>query len=62
MPWPGLDTPVTVDVQLERGVENLPLALAAMDSTGKKLSQADLIRNYMLMDLRPKQQATLNAA
>ncbi len=27
-----------------------------MNSTGKKLSQADLIRNYVLMDLPPKQQ------
>ncbi len=30
-----------------------------MNSTGKKLSQADLIRNYVLMDLPPKEQETV---
>jgi predicted transport protein len=33
-----------------------------MNSTGKKLSQADLIRNYVLMDLPPKQQEKVYTA
>ncbi len=55
----GLDKLVVVDVQLQRGVDNPQLVFEAMNSTGKKLSQADLIRNYVLMDLPPKQQEKL---
>ena len=47
----GLEKLVVVDVSLERGVDNPQLVFEAMNSTGKKLSQADLIRNFMLMDL-----------
>ncbi|NEW28362.1 DUF262 and DUF1524 domain-containing protein [Nocardia cyriacigeorgica] len=55
----GLDKLMVVDVKLERGVDNPQLVFEAMNSTGKKLSQADLIRNYVLMDLPPKQQEKL---
>lgn len=55
----GLDKLVVVDVKLERGVDNPQLVFEAMNSTGKKLSQADLIRNYVLMDLPPRQQEKL---
>ncbi|KAF0847538.1 DUF262 and DUF1524 domain-containing protein [Nocardia caishijiensis] len=58
----GLDKLVVVDVKLERGVDNPQLVFEAMNSTGKKLSQADLIRNYVLMDLPPKQQEKLYTA
>lgn len=58
----GLDKLVVVDVELERGVDNPQLVFEAMNSTGKKLSQADLIRNYVLMDLPPKQQEKLYSA
>jgi uncharacterized protein with ParB-like and HNH nuclease domain len=58
----GLDKLVVVDVKLERGVDNPQLVFEAMNSTGKKLSQADLIRNYVLMDLSPKQQEKLYSA
>ncbi|MGO1736958.1 MAG: GmrSD restriction endonuclease domain-containing protein [Leucobacter sp.] len=58
----GLDKLVVVDVKLERGVDNPQLVFEAMNSTGKKLSQADLIRNYVLMDLPPRQQEKLYAA
>lgn len=57
----GLDKLVVVDVKLERGVDNPQLVFEAMNSTGKKLSQADLIRNYVL-DLPPKQQEKLYSA
>lgn len=49
----GLDQLVVVDVTLTRNVDNPQLVFEAMNSTGKKLSQADLIRNYVLMDLAP---------
>lgn len=58
----GLDKLVVVDVKLERGVDNPQLVFEAMNSTGKKLSQADLIRNYVLMDLPPKQQEKVYSA
>lgn len=58
----GLDKLVVVDVKLERGVDNPQLVFEAMNSTGKRLSQADLIRNYVLMDLPTKQQENLYAA
>lgn len=58
----GLDKLVVVDVKLERGVDNPQLVFEAMNSTGKKLSQADLIRNYVLMDLPPKEQEKLYTA
>ena len=52
----GLEKLVVVDVELERGVDNPQLVFEAMNSTGKKLSQADLIRNFLLMDLEPSTQ------
>lgn len=58
----GLDKLVVVDVELQRGVDNPQLVFEAMNSTGKKLSQADLIRNYVLMDLPPKQQEKVYSA
>lgn len=58
----GLDKLVVVDVTLTRNVDNPQLVFEAMNSTGKKLSQADLIRNYVLMDLPPKEQERLYSA
>lgn len=58
----GLDKLVVVDVKLERGVDNPQLVFEAMNSTGKKLSQADLIRNYVLMDLPSKEQEQVYTA
>jgi uncharacterized protein with ParB-like and HNH nuclease domain/predicted transport protein len=58
----GLDKLVVVDVTLTRNVDNPQLVFEAMNSTGKKLSQADLIRNYVLMDLPPKAQDKLYSA
>lgn len=55
----GLDKLIVVDVKLERGVDNPQLVFEAMNSTGKKLSQADLIRNFVLMDLPTKDQTKL---
>lgn len=58
----GLDKLVVVDVTLKRDVDNPQLVFEAMNSTGKKLSQADLIRNFVLMDLPPKAQDKLYTA
>lgn len=58
----GLDKLVVVDVELTRNVDNPQLVFEAMNSTGKKLSQADLIRNYVLMDLPQKAQDKLYSA
>ncbi|MGC0273354.1 DUF262 domain-containing protein [Pseudactinotalea sp. Z1739] len=58
----GLDKLIVVDVKLERGVDNPQLVFEAMNSTGRKLSQADLIRNYVLMDLPTKQQSMIYTA
>jgi uncharacterized protein with ParB-like and HNH nuclease domain/alkylated DNA nucleotide flippase Atl1 len=55
----GLKKLIVVDVRLTRGADHPQLVFEAMNSTGKKLSQADLIRNFVLMDLSPKDQTRL---
>ncbi|MEU7993575.1 GmrSD restriction endonuclease domain-containing protein [Rothia amarae] len=55
----GLDKLVVVDVKLTRGQDDPQLVFESMNATGKKLSQADLIRNFVLMDLPPQQQNKL---
>lgn len=55
----GLDKLGVVDVHLTRGEDDPQLVFETMNSTGKKLSQADLIRNFVLMDLPPKAQTEL---
>jgi uncharacterized protein with ParB-like and HNH nuclease domain len=52
----GLNKLVVVDVKLTRGTDDPQLVFESMNSTGKKLSQADLIRNFVLMDLPPSHQ------
>jgi len=55
----GLKKLIVVDVKLTRGDDHPQLVFEAMNSTGKKLSQADLIRNFVLMDLPPQEQTRL---
>ncbi|MEQ8836387.1 MAG: DUF262 domain-containing protein, partial [Lacipirellulaceae bacterium] len=57
--WQGLAKLVVVDVALDRKLDNPQLIFESMNSTGKELSQADLIRNYVLMGLPPQQQTEL---
>jgi uncharacterized protein with ParB-like and HNH nuclease domain/predicted transport protein len=45
----GLAKLVVVDVSLNRDQDNPQLIFESMNSTGRELSQADLIRNYILM-------------
>ena len=47
----GVNKLMIVDIALERDQENPQLIFESMNSTGKALSEADLIRNYILMGL-----------
>ena len=55
----GLTKLMVVDVALSRDQDNPQLIFESMNSTGRELSQADLIRNFILMGLEPGQQAKL---
>ena len=55
----GLAKLVIVDVSLDRAHDNPQLIFESMNSTGLELSQADLVRNYILMGLEPKLQTEL---
>ena len=57
--WKGLAKLVVVDLALNRDQDNPQLIFESMNSTGKELSQADLIRNYILMGLEPELQSKL---
>ena len=55
----GLAKLVVVDIALTRDQDNPQLIFESMNSTGKELSQADLIRNFILMGLEPLLQTKL---
>lgn len=55
----GLNKLVVVDIVLSREHDNPQLIFESMNSTGKDLSQADLIRNFILMGLEPNHQTRL---
>ena len=55
----GLAKLVVVDIALNRDQDNPQLIFESMNSTGRELSQADLIRNFILMGLEPKLQTAL---
>ena len=55
----GLAKLVVVDVALNRDQDNPQLIFESMNSTGRELSQADLIRNFILMGLEPGLQTRL---
>lgn len=55
----GLAKLVVVDIALNRDQDNPQLIFESMNSTGKELSQADLIRNFILMGLEPVLQTKL---
>ncbi len=55
----GLQRILIVDISLDRGHDNPQLIFESLNSTGKELSQADLIRNFVLMGLPPKEQTEL---
>jgi uncharacterized protein with ParB-like and HNH nuclease domain/predicted transport protein len=55
----GLAKLLVVDVALSRDQDNPQLIFESMNSTGRELSQADLIRNFILMGLEPDLQTAL---
>ena len=55
----GLAKLMVVDISLSRDQDNPQLIFESMNSTGRELSQADLIRNFILMGLEPEPQTRL---
>src|ERR1039458_8565094 len=55
----GLAKLVVVDISLNRDQDNPQLIFESMNSTGRELSQADLIRNFILMGLEHQLQTRL---
>ncbi len=55
----GLAKLIIVDISLNRDQDNPQLIFESLNSTGLELSQADLIRNYILMGLEPELQSNL---
>jgi len=55
----GLSKLKIVAIALERTQDDPQMIFESMNSTGLRLKQSDLIRNYILMDLNPKEQAAL---
>lgn len=55
----GMAKLLVVDIALNRDHDNPQLIFESMNSTGLALSQADLIRNYLLMGLGTEQQSDL---
>ena len=58
----GLEKLMLVDISLDRTYDNPQLIFESMNSTGLELSQADLIRNFVLMGLEPDRQEKLYKA
>lgn len=53
----GLKRLIFVEISLERGKDDPQRIFESLNSTGLDLSQSDLIRNYILMDLDHKNQS-----
>lgn len=57
--YSGVQRLFVVDVALEKEKDNPQLIFESMNSTGLDLSQADLIRNYVLMGQEVRLQTSL---
>lgn len=55
----GLRKLTVVDIALDRQYDNPQLIFESMNSTGRELTPSDLIRNYILMGLKPHIQTHL---
>ena len=55
----GLSKLLIVDISLDRNYDNPQLIFESLNSTGRELSQADLIRNFVLMRLDTDLQSRL---
>ncbi|GAA7535194.1 DUF262 and DUF1524 domain-containing protein [Helicobacter pylori] len=52
----GLDKLMVIEISLKEGKNNPQLIFESMNSTGKDLTQTDLIKNYILMGLELEEQ------
>lgn len=59
--WDGIQRLEVVDITLSQGQDNPQLIFESMNSTGKDLSTADLVRNFVLMGLPMDEQEDLYA-
>jgi uncharacterized protein with ParB-like and HNH nuclease domain/predicted transport protein len=57
--YTGISKLIVVDIALDRDHDNPQLIFESLNSTGLDLTQADLIRNYILMKLEPKEQTEI---
>ncbi|MEW6586691.1 MAG: DUF262 and DUF1524 domain-containing protein, partial [Nitrospirota bacterium] len=57
--YTGIQKLMIVDVRLQQGIDNPQMIFESMNSTGKALTQADLIRNFVLMGLPHEEQTKL---
>ncbi|RYD82290.1 MAG: DUF262 domain-containing protein, partial [Verrucomicrobiaceae bacterium] len=57
--YQGIQKLMIVDVRLQQGLDNPQMIFESMNSTGKALTQADLIRNFVLMGLPHELQTRL---
>ncbi len=57
--YTGIQKLMIVDVRLQQGIDNPQMIFESMNSTGKALTQADLIRNFVLMGLPHEEQTRL---
>lgn len=55
----GINSLLFVEISLERGKDDPQRIFESLNSTGLELSQADLIRNYILMGLSPDDQNSI---
>lgn len=55
----GINKLSIIDISLDREKDEAQLIFESMNSTGKDLTQTDLMRNYILMDLPPQKQSKL---
>jgi hypothetical protein len=55
----GIGKLVVVEISLDRTHDNPQLIFESLNSTGMDLTQADLIRNFVLMDLEAEKQAEI---
>lgn len=55
----GLAKLMIVDISLSRDQDNPQLIFESMNATGRALTQADMVRNYVLMGLKPDHQLDL---
>jgi len=50
--YQGIQKLMIFDVRLQQGLDNPQMIFESMNSTGKALTQADLIRNFVIMGLQ----------